>query len=216
MNKRKLPKAITRPTDELRQAAAERLAEADRTALAPELQLEQAPHHELAMPVREGEVMEPTAMPLTPSRLERPLPTRHVSPLDVNAVRRRTQAYAIVERHATYSAAGGIIPVPLGNVASVTAIIVRMVRRLSSLYGVPFERDRARAIVVALAGGTMPTGLAAVTTSTLDYFVPGSAIIGLAVASVAAVACTRNIGRVFVEHFESGSTLADFPVFKKR
>jgi uncharacterized protein (DUF697 family) len=217
MNKRKLPKAITRPTDELRQAAAERLAEADRTALAPELQLEQAPHHELAVhelavPVREGEVMEPTAMPLTPSRLERPLPTRHVSPLDVNAVRRRTQAYAIVERHATYSAAGGIIPVPLVNVASVTAIIVRMVRRLSSLYGVPFERDRARAIVVALAGGTMPTGLAAVTTSTLYYFVPGSAIIGLAVASVAAVACTRNIGRVFVEHFESGATLQDSSV----
>ena len=40
-----------------------------------------------------------------------------------------TQAIAIVERHATYSAAGGIIPVPLVNVASVTAIIVRMVRR---------------------------------------------------------------------------------------
>jgi uncharacterized protein (DUF697 family) len=209
MNKRKLPKAITRPTDELRQAAAERLAEADRTALAPELRLEQPPHHEVAMPVREGEVLEPTAMP---SRVERPLPTRHVSPLDVNAVRRRTQAYAIVERHATYSAAGGIIPVPIVNVASVTAIIVRMVRRLSSLYGVPFERDRARAIVVALAGGTMPTGLAAVTTSTLYYFVPGSAIIGLAVASVAAVACTRNIGRVFVEHFESGATLQDLSV----
>ena len=209
MNKRKLPKAITRPTDELRQAAAERLAEADRTALAPELQLEQPPHHELAVPVRQGEVLNPTP---TPSRVERSLPTRHVSPLDVNAVRRRTQAYAIVERHATYSAAGGIIPVPIVNVASVTAIIVRMVRRLSALYGVPFERDRARAIVVALAGGTMPTGLAAVTTSTLYYFVPGSAIIGLAVASVAAVACTRNIGRVFVEHFESGATLQDISV----
>jgi uncharacterized protein (DUF697 family) len=209
MNKRKLPKAITRPTDDLRQAAAERLAEADRSALAPELRLEQAPHQELAMPVREGEVLTPTA---TPSRVERSLPTRHVSPLDVNSVRRRTQAYAIVERHATYSAAGGIIPVPIVNVASVTAIIVRMVRRLSSLYGVPFERDRARAIVVALAGGTMPTGLAAVTTSTLYYFVPGSAIIGLAVASVAAVACTRNIGRVFVEHFESGATLQDISV----
>jgi hypothetical protein len=42
--------------------------------------------------------------------------------------------------------------------------------------------------------------------------VPGSAIIGLAVASVAAVACTRNIGRVFVEHFESGATLQDISV----
>jgi hypothetical protein len=58
----------------------------------------------------------------------------------------------------------------------------------------------------------MPTGLAAVTTSTLYYLVPGAAFIGLAVSSVAAVACTRNIGRVFVEHFESGATLQDISV----
>ena len=99
---------------------------------------------------------------------------------------------------------------PIVNVASITAIIVRMVRVLSNLYGVPFERDRARAVVVALAGGTLPTGFAAVTASTLYYVVPGAALIGLAVSSVTAVACTRNIGRIFVDHFESGATLSDF------
>jgi uncharacterized protein (DUF697 family) len=98
---------------------------------------------------------------------------------------------------------------PIVNVASVTAIIVRMVRILSRLYGVPFERDRARAIVVGMVGGAAPTGLAAVTSSTLHYLMPASAIIGLAVSSVAAVACTRSIGRTFVEHFESGATLSD-------
>ena len=128
----------------------------------------------------------------------------------VDAARRLSQANAIVERHATYSAAGGIIPLPVANVASVMAIIVRMVKMLSNLYGVPFERDRARAIVVAMVGGAMPTGLAAVTISTLQYVVPASAFIGLAVSSVAAVACTRSIGRTFVEHFESGATLSDF------
>jgi hypothetical protein len=62
----------------------------------------------------------------------------------------------------------------------------------------------------------MPTGLAAVTTSTLHYLVPASALIGLAVSSVTAVACTRSIGRVFVEHFESGETLRDFPPIEQR
>jgi uncharacterized protein (DUF697 family) len=123
---------------------------------------------------------------------------------------RLSRANAIVERHATYSAAGGIIPLPIANVASVMAIIVRMVRMLSNLYGVPFERDRARAIVVGMAGGAAPTGLAAVTSSTLYYLVPASALVGLAVSSVAAVACTRSIGRSFIEHFESGATLSDF------
>ncbi len=127
----------------------------------------------------------------------------------VDAARRLSQAHAIVERHATYSAAGGIIPLPIANVASVMAIIVRMVKMLSNLYGVPFERDRARALVVGMAGGATPTGLGAITSSTLYYLVPASAVIGLAVSSVAAVACTRSIGRTFVEHFESGSTLGD-------
>jgi uncharacterized protein (DUF697 family) len=136
--------------------------------------------------------------------------SRAPAPFEFDAGRRLSQAQAIVERHATYSAAGGIIPLPIANVASVMAIIVRMVRMLSNLYGVPFERDRARAIVVGMAGGATPTALAAVTSSTLYYLVPASAIIGLAVSSVAAVACTRSIGRTFVEHFEGGATLSDF------
>jgi uncharacterized protein (DUF697 family) len=85
------------------------------------------------------------------------------------------------------------------------------VRMLSDLYGVPFERDRARAIVIGLMGGAMPTGLGAVTTSTLVYVVPGSGLIGLAVSSIAAAACTRSIGRIFVDHFEGGAMLQDLP-----
>ncbi len=143
------------------------------------------------------------------------LALRAQEPAEFGARRRLSQAHAIVERHATYSAAGGIIPLPIANAASVMAIIVRMVRMLSNLYGVPFERDRARAIVVGMAGGATPTGLAAITSSTLYYLVPASAIIGLAVSSVAAVACTRSIGRTFVEHFESGATLNDYSAIER-
>jgi uncharacterized protein (DUF697 family) len=60
-------------------------------------------------------------------------------------------------------------------------------------------------------GGAMPSGLASVTTSTLVYLIPASAVVGLAVSSAAAAACTRAIGQVFVDHFESGATLADMP-----
>jgi hypothetical protein len=34
-------------------------------------------------------------------------------------------------------------------------------------------------------------------------------VVGLAVSSMAAAACTRAIGRIFVDHFESGATLQD-------
>jgi uncharacterized protein (DUF697 family) len=129
---------------------------------------------------------------------------------------RQPQANAIVERHANLSALGGVIPVPLVNVASVTVIILRMVKRLCQLYGVPYEKGRARALVVGLAGGAIPSTASAVTASTLIYFVPGANLLGLAVSSVTASVCTRAIGRRFVDHFETGASLLDFPVIDRR
>jgi uncharacterized protein (DUF697 family) len=133
----------------------------------------------------------------------------------VDPAKRRARARAIVERHATYSAVGGILPLPIVSVAGITTIIVRMVKMLSNLYGVPFERDRARAIVAGLVGGATPTGFATVATSTLFFAVPSGALIGSVVSAVTAIACTRSIGRVFIEHFESGATLNDFRAPKK-
>jgi uncharacterized protein (DUF697 family) len=187
--KKKLPKAIRQTTDDWREPPVREVRRApDIVAAAPAVE---APSHS---------------------------PEDALAPIvvDPDVARRRSLARGIVERHAYYSAVGGIIPVPIANVASITAVIVRMVKVLSDLYGVPFERDRARAIVVGLMGGAMPTGLAAVTASTLVYIVPGSNLIGLAVSSVAAIACTRGIGRVFIEHFESGATLSDISAAESR
>ena len=138
-----------------------------------------------------------------------------VEPAAMSDAERDALASRLVDRFSLWSGAAGLIPLPIANVASITTVIVRMVKVLSDLYDVPFERDRARAIVVGLMGGAMPTGLAAVATSTLVYIVPGSNLIGLAVSSIAAVACTRSIGRIFVEHFESGATLRDLSVIDR-
>jgi uncharacterized protein (DUF697 family) len=130
---------------------------------------------------------------------------------DAEAARRRRMAVAIVERHANMSVMGGMVPVPILNVAGTTAILVHMVNRLSRLYGVPFERNRARATVVALMGGVLPTGLASATAWGLLQMVPGANVFGLVVSSVTAGACARSLGALFIDHFETGATLADFP-----
>lgn len=146
-------------------------------------------------------------------------PGRAISPATPDAAdqaRRHSQAIAIVERYSNFSALGGVIPVPLVNVASVTAIIVAMVRRLCRLYGVPFEQGRARALVVGLAGGAVPSTASTVTASTLVFFIPGANMLGLAVSSVTASVCARAIGRRFVDHFETGASLMDFPVVDRK
>ncbi|HXD13802.1 MAG TPA: YcjF family protein [Xanthobacteraceae bacterium] len=118
---------------------------------------------------------------------------------------RRRLAGKIVERHRTYAAIGGLSPLPILNVAGVTAMIMRMVKQLSELYGVPFERDRTRSLVIGIMGGAVPTGLGTVTASTLAFALPGSGIVGLAVTALTAGALTRGIGLVFIELFESAA-----------
>lgn len=123
------------------------------------------------------------------------------------AARRRAIAHKIVERHRTYAAVGGLVPVPVANIGAVTAVNLRMVQQLSTLYQVPFQRDRARAAIVSLIGGAAPSGFGAATSSLLMWVVPGGMLVGLGVSALSAGALTRAIGQVFVESFENGAQL---------
>jgi uncharacterized protein (DUF697 family) len=121
------------------------------------------------------------------------------------AEKRKARALKIVERHRNLAAVGGLVPVPVANIASVTAVNLRMVKQLSALYDVPFERDRTRSLIVSLVGGTVPTGLGTATSTTLMWIVPGGLVYGMGVAAISAAAITRGIGLVFVESFENGA-----------
>ena len=119
------------------------------------------------------------------------------------AAKRRSFAKKIVERHRTYAAVGGLLPIPVVNIAAVTTVNVRMVQQLSELYQVPFQRDRARAMIVSLIGGAVPTGFGVATSSTLMFIMPGGVLVGLGVSAITAGAVTRAIGQVFAESFEN-------------
>lgn len=190
--KKKLPKAIVRPIGEA--AAAVSAAQAARV---PDNVIEMVPKE-------------------TATKAEAAAPEAARVANDAEAAKRRRQARKVVERHANLCAVGGAIPLPVANIAGVTGIIVHMVRALCRLHGVPFENDRARTLVVALMGGSMPVGLATATASTLMYLVPGTNMLGLAVSSVTASATARSIGQMLTRHLESGATLADFPALGGR
>src|SRR5215468_5965867 len=210
--RKKLPSAIRHTMDGLREAAAGNGTEWRRTPMSVMASNEPSSGASAA-PDPAAQVIERTG----------PFSVSDTAALDraasisakVDVTKRLAQARAIVDRHATYSAFGGILPLPIASAAGITTIIIRMVKMLSNLYGVPFERDRARAIVAGLVGGAAPTGFAAVTTSTLFFVVPSGLLLGTVVSAISAVACTRSIGRVFIEHFESGATLNDFRAPRK-
>jgi hypothetical protein len=117
--KKSLPKAIRTTTVHAREASAgpsasERLAVAGTSSE----RLDSRPA--AAKPVHASDIIdEPPGAPAQASPASPPALVR-MAPMGagIDAPRRRTQANSIVERHTAYAAVGGIIPVPIVNVAS--------------------------------------------------------------------------------------------------
>ena len=202
MNKKKLPKAVLRTADQMREAAAERSQDAPHPVDLNETPAPRPAVMRTADRAANGNVIE--MMPKADAA-EAPQPADNGA-----AALRKRMAVATVERYANWAAVGGALPVPIANATAVTALMVRMIQSLSKLYGVPFEKNRTRAAVVGLMAGMLPTGLATVAASAVTYFVPGYGLLGLAASSVTSSAYTRHIGRLYIEQFESGSTEINF------
>jgi len=192
MTRKPLPKAITQPLGALRPF--------DRTA---------APDEEAPLPARRAAIHAPAepalAVSSTPAANDA-APAAAASGLPHPlAAQRRKLAQKIVDRHKNYAALGGLVPLPVANIGAVAAINLRMVRQLSSLYEVPFEHDRTRALIVSLVGGAAPAGVGTATSTALMWVIPGGLLVGLGASALTAGAITRGIGQVFIESFEAGA-----------
>jgi uncharacterized protein (DUF697 family) len=119
--------------------------------------------------------------------------------------RRHRQAERIISRHAAWATAGGLIPLPLVDIAAVSATQVRLITALAELYGAPFSRDMVKACVAAVAGGVSPYAISFGTVSLLFKSMPGAGLaVGLVGMAGLSNLSTRVIGRIFAHHFASG------------
>jgi uncharacterized protein (DUF697 family) len=202
MTRKQLPKAITRPAENVHAFTGPIVTDDVMQEPAPRPAQERAPVF--------NKITEepPLAVSSAPIANDATAAAEAISDLPPHlAAQRRAIARKIVERHRTFAAIGGLVPVPVANIASVTAVNLRMVQQLSALYQVPFQRDRARTAIVSLIGGAAPSGFGLATSSALMWIIPGGLFVGLGVSALSAGALTRAIGQVFVESFEDGAQL---------
>lgn len=106
------------------------------------------------------------------------------------------------------------VPLPLVDVAGIAAIQLRMIQKLSQLYGKPFSSALGRSLQGALLGtfGGLGGGLAV---GSLVKIIPGIGwALSAATLPIAAGASTYAIGRVFVRHYEEGGSLFNLDAAK--
>ena len=126
-------------------------------------------------------------------------------------VGKHVAATRVVTNYVGWAAGVGWLPLPFVGAAAVVAVQLKMLRELATLYGVPFSKERGRALIATIGGGA---GAVEISKPVLGPLLGAVLPIGWpvisAAASTAASASTYAIGRVFVHHFELGGTLLSF------
>ncbi|MCE5265333.1 MAG: YcjF family protein [Deltaproteobacteria bacterium] len=125
---------------------------------------------------------------------------------------RQQEALRLVRKYMLFSAGAGLAPIPCFDLLAVTVLQSRMLKKLCTLYGLNYSGERAKSLVAALVGGIY-AGLIA---GSMARLIPIVGLVSLATIPAASGALTYAVGRVFIQHFESGGTFLDFDPAKVR
>ena len=106
----------------------------------------------------------------------------------------------------------GIVPVPALDLLVLSGIQIQMLNRLAKLYDVEFTEQLGKSVIASLVGSGTSVVLASVTGWRLLFrLLPSPAWAATAISSAAfAGASTLAVGKVFIQHFESGGTMLTF------
>jgi uncharacterized protein (DUF697 family) len=123
----------------------------------------------------------------------------------------------IIKKNMVWSVAAGLLPVPLVEVAAITAVQVKLIRELAEHFNVPFQKDLAKSAVASLLASLGSVALGKFVARSAFRFVPVlGPVVAAASLSAMAAAFTYAVGRVFAVHFATGGSLLDFNIEKIR
>ncbi len=127
-----------------------------------------------------------------------------ITSVDYN--KRKMEAKRIIKNRMIASVAAGLIPFPVIDIATLTGIQMDTVRVLSKLYNVDFTKNFGRTAISSFTGGILPVATGRVVNSAVKMVPIVGQFIGAVSMPVIAGASTYALGKVFVQHFESGGT----------
>lgn len=122
------------------------------------------------------------------------------------------QAGSVVKNHVLISMGAGLVPIPILDIAAVTAVQMEMVKQVAAIYEVPYPNSFDKSFISALTGSIF-----AKIGASLIKVIPGvGSLIGGFSMAIMSGASTYAVGQVFIRHFESGGDFHDFDPMSMR
>lgn len=123
------------------------------------------------------------------------------------------KAHQAIKRHMAAGAIAGLLPLPWIGFAALTAVQLNMLRHLASIYGVSFSKEIGASAIGALVGSDLSLSLSL----GIAKLLPGPSVtIAVVSGGLLGSASTFALGKVFIQHFESGNTFLTFDPEKVR
>jgi uncharacterized protein (DUF697 family) len=122
------------------------------------------------------------------------------------------KAMTTLHTYSAMSAATGLIPLPLVDIAGLMTLQLLMLKKLCKLYNIPFDSQRSKSAIAILVSG-VNSGYIAASSSKWIPFIGGFSMAAMPVVNGA---LSYAVGRVFIKHFASGGTFLDFDPVKAR
>lgn len=139
-----------------------------------------------------------------------------VESIEVTAEERLAKANETVRNYSFGTAAFGVIPAPGIDLVGMTSVQLAMLHKLSSIYDVKFTKSLARNAAAALLGGGVPFLAGATVASALKAVPFVGAYVAVLTQPALGGAAAYALGKVFIQHFESGGTFLTFDPNKVR
>ena len=118
----------------------------------------------------------------------------------------------IIRIHMGFSMAAGALPIPLLDIAAVTAIQSSMVKDLAKYYNIDFNAEKSKTLITALITSSIGSAIGRTGASILKI-IPGiGSLLGLGSQIILSGASTYAVGKVFDKHFREDGDLSNFSV----
>ncbi|MGR9105462.1 MAG: YcjF family protein [Gammaproteobacteria bacterium] len=124
------------------------------------------------------------------------------------------RANKAVRNYTVASVVVGAVPLPVVDLLCLSGLQLKMLHKLSKLYEVQFSEQLGKSLIASLIGGGVPLSFSTSLASLVKSLAKSVPVYGTATGMISVAvfggASTYAIGKVFIQHFESGGTFLDF------
>jgi uncharacterized protein (DUF697 family) len=112
----------------------------------------------------------------------------------------------ILKLHVYWAVGAGLIPLPVVDIAAVTAVQVDMLKQICSFYKIDYSEESGKTWITALVSSTLSSLVARIGASAVKFVPVIGTLIGATSMAVVSGASTYALGKAFIHHFENGGT----------